>query len=357
MSRFLTKRMQRIAPYVPGEQPQDKQYIKLNTNESPYPPAPGIIEALSGEGRARALNLYPDPECKELADALARYHRVERSQLFVGNGSDEVLAFFFQAFCDEERSVCYPEISYGFYPVYAALFGIANAKAIPLREDFSIDIRDYLDCGRNIVIANPNAPTGLALSAQQIEEIVKANPDSIVLVDEAYVDFGAQTCVPLIDQYDNLLVVQTFSKSRSMAGARLGVGIGHADIIADLNRIKFSFNPYNVNRLTMVAGTKSVEDVAYFEECRKEIIKTREESRSQLAALGFQLTDSKTNFLFASHDRISGHEYYMKLKQRGILVRHFAKPEKIANYVRITVGTRQQMDKLIECTKDILSEV
>ena len=247
MSRFLIEDYQRLEAYTPGEQPTDMKYIKLNTNESPYPPSRGVLKALSGEEVSR-LNLYPDPECKELKDALASLYGLTRENVFLSNGSDDILNFSFMAFCGKQTPVRFPEISYGFYKVYAELYGV-DYTAVPLREDFSIDIRDYMGNDANVVIANPNAPTGIALSLDEIERIVKANPDRLVLIDEAYVDFGGQSAVALTKQYDNLLVVGTYSKSRSMAGARLGFAFGNRELIADLEKIKFSTNPYNINRL------------------------------------------------------------------------------------------------------------
>ena len=271
------------------------------------------------------------------------------------NGSDEILNFAFMAFCDEAHPIVFPDITYGFYPVFAELNGIPYEK-IPLADDFSINVSDYIGIGKNIVIANPNAPTGLALSVEEIEAIVKSNPDNIVIIDEAYVDFGAQSVIPLTQKYDNLLVTQTFSKSRSMAGARLGFGIGAASLIADLQTIKYSTNPYNVNRMTMAAGAAALRENDYYMENCKKIAQTREYTKNELEKLGFSVTDSKANFLFVNSDRIDGELLYKELKKRGVLVRHFT-TEKIAQYNRITVGTKEQMDVFLEKTKEILMEV
>ena len=351
MSRFLDAKYAGMLPYVPGEQPQGREYVKLNTNENPYPPAPGVMEALNA-AQVGKLNLYSDPDCRELYKALAQNFGVGEDQVIVGNGSDEILAFAFLAFC--EKGVAYPDLSYGFYPVFAELFGV-NAKEVPLREDFSLAPEDYAGLGRTVVIANPNAPTGLALSLSQIEQLAKSNPDNLLLVDEAYVDFGAESAVALLDRLDNLLVVGTFSKSRSLAGMRVGYAVSSKEIIADLNKMKFSFNPYNVDRLAQLAAKAALEDRGYFDRCRNAIMDTREAAAKRLKELGFSVLPSKANFLFAAHGAIDGESLYRKLKDRGVLVRHFKKP-RIQQYVRITIGTPEQMDALFSAVKDILEE-
>ena len=353
MSRFLVEDYQRLEAYTPGEQPRDMQYIKLNTNESPYPPSKGVLDALSREEVSK-LNLYPDPECKELKDALASLYGVGRENVFLSNGSDDILNFSFMAFCGKQTPVKFPEISYGFYKVYAELYGV-DYTAVPLREDFSIDIQDYMGNDANVVIANPNAPTGIALSLDEIEQIVKANSDYLVLIDEAYVDFGGESAVALTKKYDNLLVVGTYSKSRSMAGARLGFAFGEKEIIADLEKIKFSTNPYNINRLTLLAGKAAVLDNDYYMENCKKVIETREFTVKELRALGFAVTDSKANFIFAKSDSVLGETLYKELKKRGILVRHFSSP-KICEYNRITIGTKEQMQALVDAVRDILKQ-
>ena len=349
MSRFLTERLSSLTEYVPGEQPRDKKYIKLNTNESPYPPSPDAIKAIDSLAVADS-RLYCDPEAKFLKEAIAEAMGVESKNVFVSNGSDEVLNFFFMAFCDEKNSVCFPEISYGFYKVFADLYSLPY-EMIPLREDFSIDVNDYIGKGKNIVIANPNAPTGIALSLEEIERIVSSNRENIVVIDEAYVDFGGESAVNLTKKYDNLLVVQTFSKSRSLAGARLGFAIANEDIIKDLEKIKFSTNPYNVNRITQTLGIMAIKDKDYFENCRNKIIEAREYTVNALTNLGFSVLPSKANFVFAKSDDINGKELYLKLKDSGILVRHF---DKIDRYNRITIGTMEEMEALINTIKEIL---
>ena len=353
MSKFISKRFDRLEEYVPGEQPQDKKYIKLNTNESPYPPSPMVTKAIN-EDEVNDLRLYSDPEAKELKKRIAEYYNTCAENVFVSNGSDETLNFFFMAFCDEEKKVAFPDISYGFYEVFAQLYNL-DYKKIPLLQDFSIDVHDYENIGRNVVIANPNAPTGLALGLDDIEKIVVSNREYIVVIDEAYVDFGAQSAVGLTEKYNNLLVVQTFSKSRSLAGARLGFAIGSSELIKDLEKIKFSTNPYNVNRLTMIAGEQAVADREYFEKTRASIISNRRLLSDGLKNLGFAVTDSKANFVFAESDKISGEEYYQNLKERGILVRHFS-DKKICNYNRITVGTAEEVNELLAATEKILDE-
>ena len=352
MSRFFSNKYQNLKAYTPGEQPRDMQYIKLNTNESPYPPSPSVSEAVETE--ARKLALYSDPECTELIAEASRVFGVDKNQILMTNGSDEILNFAFMAFCDGEHPIVFPDITYGFYPVFAELNGIPYEK-IPLRDDFSIDVNDYIGIGKNIVIANPNAPTGLALSLGEIERIVASNPDNIVVIDEAYVDFGAQSAVSLVGRYDNLLVTQTFSKSRSMAGARLGFGIGAPSLIADLQTIKYSTNPYNVNRMTMAAGAAALRENEYYMDNCKKIVQTREYTKKELEKLGFFVTESKANFLFARSDRIDGEMLYMELKKRGVLVRHFS-AERISQFNRITVGTKEQMGVFLEKTKEILKE-
>ena len=351
MSKYLSGRFAALEAYVPGEQPTDMEYIKLNTNESPYPPAPGVIAAIN-ETETRKLNLYPNPDGTRLIKRLAETYGVNPENVIVGNGSDELLAFAFLAFCDKDRGVAFPDITYGFYPVYAELYGIPYEK-IPLKDDFTIDAEDYSDIGKNIVLANPNAPTGIALPLCDIEGIARSNREHIVLIDEAYVDFGAESAVLLTKKYDNLLVVHTYSKSRSMAGARIAYAIASAPVVEDLKKMKYSFNPYNVNRLTQLAGEAALNEGAYYRDMRRDIVKTRENTVTQLEGLGFLMTKSSANFVFARHPKIGGNELYTALKEKGILVRHFNKP-RISDYVRITIGTKNQMDALITAIKSIL---
>lgn len=353
MSRFFTKRLERLTPYTPGEQPRDMQYIKLNTNESPFPPSPAVMEAAKTE--AGRLQLYSDPTCRELTDKLASLYGVAPEQVILTNGSDEVLNFAFMAFADEEHPLVFPAITYGFYPVFAELNRIPYTE-IPLKEDFSVDYRDYLNQGgKTIVIANPNAPTGLCLTLAEVEEIVKANPDGVVVIDEAYVDFGAESAVALVDKYENLLVTQTFSKSRSLAGARLGFGIGNKDLIADLHTVRYSTNPYNVNRMTAAAGYAALCDNDYYMDNCRAIMENRTYTTEALRELGFEVLPSLTNFVFAKSDKLGGEALYRELKLRGILVRHFGKAE-ITDYNRITIGTREQMEAFVATVSDILDQ-
>ncbi len=352
MSDFLHVRHVSLEAYVPGEQPQDRAYIKLNTNESPYPPPPAVVEAAA---EAAAMNhLYSDPEGIGLRRLLAARYGVRPEQIILGNGSDEILSFAFQAYGGADAPVAFPDISYGFYPVYAKLYGI-EAKVIPLREDFSLSADDYIGLGCTVVIANPNAPTGLALPTSEIARICAGNPENVVLIDEAYVDFGAESAVSLLDTCPNLLVVQTFSKSRSLAGGRLGYAIASAEIIADLNRIKYSTNPYNVNRMTLAAGeaTLAQDDI-----CRRncaEIAATRTYTAEALAKLGFTMTDSVTNFLFARPADGDAAGMYAALRARGVLVRYFS-GARTREYLRITIGTREQMDTFLSAVRAILDE-
>lgn len=352
MSKFFTSRLKNLTPYTPGEQPKDMQYIKLNTNESPFPPSQAVGDAVYNE--CQKLQLYSDPESVGVRTKLAEIYDVNKNQVIVTNGSDEVLNFAFMAFSDEKSPLIFPDITYGFYPVFAELNHIPYTE-IPLKSDFTINLNDYIGANKTVVIANPNAPTGICLSLQEIENIVKSNPDNVVIIDEAYVDFGAESAVSLVDKYDNLLVVQTFSKSRSMAGARLGFGIGNEKLIADLNTIRYSTNPYNVNRMTEAAGVAALRDNDYYMDNCKTIVKNREWTVNELDKLGFEVLPSKANFVFAKSNRIDGEKLYLELKKRGILVRHFTK-EKICQYNRITIGTIEQMQKLIDTISLILEE-
>jgi histidinol-phosphate aminotransferase len=350
MSKFLSSRFASLNAYVPGEQPTGVEFIKLNTNESPYPPPPGVIAALC-EAEIKKLNLYPNPDGTLLLRKIARFYGVGPENVIIGNGSDELLAFAFLAFCDAGRAVVFPDITYGFYPVYAELYGLPYEQ-IPLRHDFTIDAASYSGIGKNVVIANPNAPTGIALAAGEIEGIVKSNPDNVVLVDEAYVDFGAESVIPLTREYDNLLVVHTYSKSRSMAGARMSFAIAQAPLIEDLGKMKYSFNPYNVNRLTQLMAEAALDEEPYYIEKRREIVATRVYTETRLRQLGFIMTDSKANFVFAKHPDFRGGELYAALKEKGVLVRQWDKP-RISDYLRITIGTKAQMDTLFSALSDI----
>lgn len=350
MSRFFSERYSNLIPYTPGEQPKNMEYIKLNTNESPYPPSQNVYEAVKKE--AEKLHLYSDPQASVITEKIAKRYGVDKSQVLVTNGSDEVLNFAFMAFGQDKKEMLFPNITYGFYTVFAELNGL-RYREVPLKDDFTIDVNDYIGKDTMIVIANPNAPTGIALTLDEIEKIVKSNKNSVVVIDEAYVDFGAQSAVSLVDKYDNLLVTMTFSKSRSMAGGRIGFGIGSREIINDLNTIKYSTNPYNVNRISQVAGACAIDSDEYYMANCKEIIKTREYTKKSLEELGFLVLDSRANFLFAKSDKISGKDLYLKLKENGVLVRHFDK-EIIKDFNRITIGTKEQMDIFLRETKRIL---
>ena len=352
MSRFFSSKYSSLEAYVPGEQPKDMKYIKLNTNESPFPPSESAYEAARLE--ASRLQLYSDPECSVLTKKAADVFGVSKENILMTNGSDEILNFAFMAFCDRKHPIVFPEITYGFYPVFAELNGIPYEE-IPLKDDFSVDYRDYVGVNKNVVIANPNAPTGIALPIWQIEEIVKSNPDNVVIIDEAYVDFGAESAIKLTEKYDNLLVTGTFSKSRSLAGARLGFGIGNKSLICDLNTIKYSTNPYNINRMTMAVGCAVLDDNEYYMNNCKTIIENREYTVCGLEAMGFTVLPSLANFVFAKHPEISGEELYLKLKERGILIRHFKK-EKIKDFNRITIGTKDMMDEFLSRVSEILKE-
>ena len=352
MSCFFSRRYDALEPYTPGEQPKDQQYIKLNTNESPFPPSPAVEAAVRRE--APLLRLYSDPESTELTKKLAARYHLAPEQVLVTNGSDEALNFAFMAFADEARPLAFADITYGFYPVFAQLNHIPYTQ-IPLKDDFTLDPADYLNLGKTIVLANPNAPTGLPLKLCDLERILESNTGTVVIVDEAYVDFGAESAVQLIGRYENLLVTQTFSKSRSLAGARVGYAMGNAALIADLNTIKYSTNPYNVSRLDAAAACAALDEDAYYMENCRTIAENRAWTAEQLQKLGFTVTASKSNFIFARTERISGLALYEKLKARGILIRHFEKP-RIRAYNRITVGTREQMQALIAAITAILEE-
>ena len=350
MSRFFSNKYSTLVPYTPGEQPKDVKYIKLNTNESPYPPSKAVLEAVGKE--AGNLQLYSDPECARLHSSLAELCGVDKGMVLATNGSDEILNFAFMAFCDKDNPIVFPDITYGFYPVFAEINGIPYEK-IPLKEDFSIDANDYIGINKNIVIANPNAPTGMCMSLSDIEKIVVSNPNNVVIIDEAYVDFGGESAAPLTKKYSNLIVTRTFSKSYSMAGARLGYGIANKDLINDMNTIKYSTNPYNVNRMTQAAGVGAIEDNSYYMDNCQRVIKAREYTVDALTKLGFFVLPSCANFVFAKNDMIDGEELYLELKKRGILVRHFTS-ERIKAFNRITVGTKEQMEALIKEIKNIL---
>ena len=353
MSRFFSQKYSALTPYTPGEQPQDMQYVKLNTNESPFAPSQKAIKEAARA--AENLQLYSDPECKELVGIAAEVFGVKKDEIIFTNGSDAVLNFAFMAFCDEEHPAVFPDITYGFYKVFAQLNGIPYSE-IPLKDDFTVCTDEYKGINKTVFIANPNAPTGILLSVSEIEEIVKSNPQNVVVIDEAYIDFGGKSVIPLIKKYDNLLVVGTFSKSRSLAGGRLGFGIGCKDIINDLNTIKYSTNPYNINRMTAAAGASTLLDGEYTKKCCAEVMRVREWTAGELLKLDFSMTDSKANFIFAKHEWADGKQIYLKLKEKGVLIRHFD-TERLCQYNRITIGSYEQMQIFIEKLKECLEEL
>ena len=350
MSKFLSAGKASLSPYTPGEQPKVLNLIKLNTNESPFPPSPRVIDAVSREAVER-LRLYSDIQTTALSDAIASRYGLSVDQVITSNGSDEVLSFAFQAF--GEKGVAFADITYGFYSVWADLYG-CPARIVPLNADFTVPLEQFMTNRETIFLANPNAPTGIALPLSDIRRLLESNPDQVIVVDEAYVDFGSESAATLIDEYENLLVVQTFSKSRQLAGGRLGFAMGNKELIADLNRIKFSFNPYNVNSLTQLAGEAAMRDETYFDQCRRKIIESREWTIRELRALGFDVLDSAANFIFAAPRFMGGREYLEALRSRNILVRHW-NSERIRDYVRITIGTQAQMETLIEVTKELMA--
>lgn len=351
MSRFWSDTVKNIEPYVPGEQPGEGEYIKLNTNENPYSPSPKVLEAIKEAADSR-LRLYPDPDCKELKFACCEVFGLNYNQVFISNGSDEALAMAFQAFFQGRSNILIPEITYSFYPVYCQLYGV-NYIPVPLTEDFSINYIDYLYRGNGVVIANPNAPTSLALSPEVIEKIVANDPDRLVIVDEAYVDFGGESVLPLINKYDNLLVIQTLSKSRSLASLRVGFAFGSPELIEGLEKVKNSFNSYTIDFLAQKAAAAALRDVKYFNETTGKIIKTRESTSKSLKDLGFDVLDSSTNFLFIEHKTAKAQYIFQKLREKNIIVRYFNKPG-IDNWLRVTIGTDEEMDAFIETLKFIL---
>jgi histidinol-phosphate aminotransferase len=344
--------VRKVVPYVPGEQPKIKNIIKLNTNECPYPPAPGVQEKLRNMDYDD-FRLYPDPEASTLTTALSKYYGVPKDQIFVGVGSDDVISMAFMTFFNSRKEILFPDVTYSFYDVWADLYRIPY-KRVPLDGNFKIRKEDYYAENGGVIFPNPNAPTGILEDIDMVEDIVKHNPDVVVIVDEAYIDFGGKSALPLIDKYDNLLIVQTFSKSRSMAGIRIGFAFGSKKLIGYLQDAKFSFNSYTMNRPSLEVGAAAVEDEAYFKDVCSKIIATRERVAPKLKDLGFELTDSKANFFFARHKDVPGKEIFEKLRERGIIVRRWD-AHRIADHLRITVGTDEEMDKLLEALKEILA--
>lgn len=354
MSKFINNNLKELEEYTPGEQPQNiSEYIKLNTNENPFPPSDRLKKIVTEEA-INNLRLYPDPNCKELVDTIAKVYNVDKKNILIGNGSDEILGLAFLGF--GEDGAIYPKLSYGFYTVFADLYGIRK-KEIPLKRDYYIDIDDYNGKSGMVVIANPNAPTGLELSKEEVEELLEQDPNRIVIIDEAYVDFGGKSSIELTKKHNNLLVVCTFSKSRNLAGARVGFAIGNEEIIKDLNKLKFSFNPYNLNRISSLFAKEALLDKEYFEKCSGIIMENRYYLTESLRDLGFKINDSVANFIFAKcPDSIGGEEYYKYLKKNKVLVRYFPNID-LKDHVRITVGTKYEIDRLLEETKKMLLKI
>ena len=347
--------VRKVVPYVPGEQPKRERMIKLNTNENPYPPAPGVEDVLKNFDTDR-LRLYPDPTIEKLVNAIADYYGVESSQVFVGVGSDDVLAMIFMTFFNSKKPILFPDISYSFYEVWADMLRIPYEK-VALDEKLCIKTEDYIKENGGVIFPNPNAPTGELLSLEKVEEIISANQDVIVVVDEAYIDFGGESALSLVDKYDNLIVVQTFSKSRSMAGARIGFAISNEKVIRYLNDVKYSFNSYTMDAVTIETGTAAIKDKEYFEMTKEKIIATREWTKAELKRLGFVFGDSQSNFIFATHPKAEAKKLFEALKEEGIFVRYFSKPERIANYLRITIGTDEEMQEFVAFLEQYLSNI
>lgn len=350
--REWEKNIRKVVPYVPGEQPKLLDVIKLNTNENPYPPAPGVEKVLR-EFDVDTLRLYPDPLVSDLVKAIADFYGLNENQVFTGVGSDDVLAMIFMTFFNSEKPLIFPDITYSFYDVWADMLRIPY-ETIALDDDFRIKPKDYYRENGGVIFPNPNAPTGELLSLGMVEDIIRHNSDVIVVVDEAYIDFGGVSALPLIEKYDNVIVVQTFSKSRSLAGSRVGYAMANPVLIKYLNDVKYSFNSYTMDRITIAAATEAVKDRDYFAETTAKVIKTREWTKNELAGLGFEFGDSKSNFIFARHPKMSGQALFEKLKTEQVFVRHFSKPERIADYLRISIGTDQQMQKLISILERII---
>lgn len=350
--REWEKNIRKVTPYVPGEQPKQKNVIKLNTNENPYPPSPKVTAALQAL-ETDPLRKYPDPAAQHLTDAIADFYGLKPEQVFVGVGSDDVLAMCFLTFFNSQKPILFPDITYSFYDVWADLFRIPY-ECQPLNDQFEIVKEDYYRENGGVIFPNPNAPTGELLSLEAIEDILKHNQDVVVIVDEAYIDFGGESALPLLERYENLLVVQTFSKSRSMAGMRIGYALGNADLIRALSDVKYSFNSYTMNAAAIALGTAAIQDRAYFEETREKIIATRERTKQRMAELGFTFGDSKANFLFVTHPSLDAEKLFQALKEAGIYVRYFKKP-RIDQYLRITIGTDAEMDALLAFLEHIIS--
>lgn len=351
MSKYWNDHVKTLEPYVPGEQPKDKKYVKLNTNENPYGPSEKVIEAIK-KAANEDLKLYPDPTCSDLNSEIAKYYGLNENQIFIGNGSDEILAFVFMTYFQKGRKVLFPDISYTFYNVYAEMFNL-DYELVKLDDDFNIPLNEFNKPNGGIIFPNPNAPTGKYIEPEEIIKVIENNPDSVVIVDEAYVDFGGKSMIGYINSYPNLLVIQTLSKSRALAGLRVGFAMGNKELIDGLNRVKNSFNSYTIDRLALVGAKEAIKDDEYFKDITGRIIKTREKTAARLKELNFNVIDSKSNFIFVKHDTAKGQFLYEELKNKGVLVRHFNK-DRIDDYLRITIGTDEQMDILIEKLNEIL---
>lgn len=345
MSKYWSKLAARLDPYVPGEQLKDKKYIKLNTNENPYPPSPKALAAIKAAADG-SLKLYPDPVAADLKGTLAEHYGLKSSQVFVGNGSDEVLAFAFMAFFNQDEEVLFPDVTYSFYPVYANIFNISY-RMVPLAEDFSLTVEGFFNAEGGVIIPNPNAPTARAISLKDIEMILVNNREKVVIIDEAYVDFGAESAVELVDKHENLLVAQTLSKSRSLAGLRVGWAFGQEHLIDGLTRVKDSINSYTLDRLALIGAAEAIKDEDYFQDTRERIMATRERITASLEDMGFKVIPSKANFIFITHEKTPAEYIFTRLKEEGVLVRYFKKPG-IDNYLRVSIGTDAEMDSLIE---------
>jgi histidinol-phosphate aminotransferase len=351
MSRYWSDIVSKLEPYVPGEQPKDKKYIKLNTNENPYPPSPKVLEAIKNACNSD-IRLYPDPECDILRKTIAEYFNLEKEQVFVGNGSDELLAFSFMAFFNPGKPIFFPDITYSFYPVYSQIFNI-DYKLVELDEEFSVPVDKFLEKNGGIILPNPNAPTGKFLPIESIKIILSGNPDSVVIIDEAYIDFGGESASRLINEFPNLLVIQTLSKSRSLAGLRLGFALGNKKLTEGLDRVKNSFNSYTIDRLALAGAEAAFKDEAYFQETRKKIIATRDKVSLYLKSIGFKVIDSKANFIFISPPSVKASTLFQKLRENGVLVRYFNKA-RIEDYLRVSIGSEEDMDVFIDVVKRLM---
>lgn len=353
MSKYWSNVVRQLEPYIPGEQPKDKTYIKLNTNENPYPPSPKVIQVMQ-ETVNESLRLYPNPACDELRVGISQYYGLTKEQVFVGNGSDELLAFSFLAFFNPGSPILFPDITYSFYPVYAALFNI-EYQLVPLNEDFSISVNGFAEKNGGIIFPNPNAPTGKGIALTAIEEILKHNADQVVIVDEAYIDFGGESAVALINQNPNLLIIQTLSKSRSLAGLRVGFAMGHKDLIEALDRVKNSINSYTLDRVALAGALESFNDEAYFQDVRQRVIATREKTVARMKEMGFIVIPSIANFIFISHPLLPAITIYQQLRQKDILVRYFNKP-RIDNFLRVSIGSDEEMECFLQAVAEVIQK-